>query len=189
VQYFGEDMLLPDGMLNRPKMGAVVFNDEGKRKKLNGIVHPAVSRAIVWSVFKFWINGEKYCVLDVPLLIEGGLWKWVGKVVVVYCSAEIQLQRLMKRDGFSREDASARLNSQLPISEKLEYADHIIENSGSIAELEQEVVVFLKKLDKEVGGWRWLVSWLIPPVGLALAAYSLLWKTLKRLDRKHKRSQ
>lgn len=84
VKAFGDDILLPDGMLNRPKLGSVVFNDEEKRKVLNGIVHPAVSKAIAWNVFKCWIKGDKYCVLDVPLLIEGGLWKWVGKVVVVY---------------------------------------------------------------------------------------------------------
>lgn len=81
---FGEDILLPDGTLNRPKLGSIVFGDGKKRKALNGIVHPAVTRAIAWDVFKCWISGKKFCVLDVPLLIEGGLWKWVGKVVVVY---------------------------------------------------------------------------------------------------------
>ena len=62
----------------------MIFNDEGKRKKLNGIVHPAVRSAMVWGVVGAWIRGEKVCVVDVPLLIETGIWKWVGKVVVVY---------------------------------------------------------------------------------------------------------
>lgn len=173
-------MLLPDGMLDRPKLGSIVFNDEEKRKLLNKIVHPAVTRMIFWSVFKCWIRGEKCCILDVPLLIEGGLWKWVGKVVLVYCSAEIQLQRLMRRDGSSKEDASARLNSQLPISDKLQYADIVIENSGTVQELEREVDAFVKKLRKQTGGLRWLMSWLIPPLGLASAGTTLMWRRIAK---------
>lgn len=84
VKVFGEDILLPDGYLNRPKLGSIVFNDEKKRKILNGIVHPAVRRAMFWEVVGCWFRGESVCVLDVPLLIEGGLWKLVGKVIVVY---------------------------------------------------------------------------------------------------------
>jgi dephospho-CoA kinase len=84
VAHFGSEVLLPDGTLDRKKVGAIIFNNEVKRKKLNSIVHPAVWRAILWNVFWCWLRGEKLCVVDVPLLIEGGLWKWMGKVVVVY---------------------------------------------------------------------------------------------------------
>jgi dephospho-CoA kinase len=83
VKTFGEDILLPDGSLDRKKLGNIVFNDEEKRKKLNAIVHPAVRWGMFRKVMKYWVDSEKYCVLDVPLLIEGGLWKWVGMVVVV----------------------------------------------------------------------------------------------------------
>lgn len=84
VRAFGPDVLLPDGRLDRAKLGRVVFADEDKRRTLNGIVHPAVRREMFWSILRCWWRGERVCVLDVPLLIEGGLWKWVGKVVVVY---------------------------------------------------------------------------------------------------------
>ena len=84
VREFGPDVLLPNGTLDRPKLGRVVFADEGRRRALNAIVHPAVRREMFWSVLRHWWRGERVCVLDVPLLIEGGLWKWVGKVVVVY---------------------------------------------------------------------------------------------------------
>lgn len=70
--------------MDRKKLGAVIFNDERKRKRLNGIVHPAVRKAMVWAVIGTWMRGEKVCIVDVPLLIETGIWKWVGKVVVVY---------------------------------------------------------------------------------------------------------
>lgn len=84
VEYFGASIILSDGSMDRKKIASIIFNDEEKRKKLNSIVHPAVRRAMLLRTLSHWFRGEKICVLDVPLLIEGGLWKWVGQVVVVY---------------------------------------------------------------------------------------------------------
>jgi dephospho-CoA kinase len=84
VSSFGSEILQPDGTLDRKKLGAVIFNDEAKRRTLNSIVHPAVRRALLWGVLGHWVRGHKYCILDVPLLIEGPMWKLVGTVVVVY---------------------------------------------------------------------------------------------------------
>lgn len=86
VALFGTAILLRDGRdgLDRAKLGEVVFNDAGKRAKLNAIVHPAVRREMIWEVAKCWLGGHKVCIVDVPLLVEAGMWKWVGKVVVVY---------------------------------------------------------------------------------------------------------
>ena len=84
VRAFGPEILLSDGSLDRKKLGSIIFADEHKRKRLNSIVHPAVRRAMLWEVVKCWVRGEKWCVLDVPLLIEGPLWRVVGLVVVVY---------------------------------------------------------------------------------------------------------
>ncbi|KAF9792189.1 dephospho-CoA kinase [Thelephora terrestris] len=180
VKTFGKEILQSDGYLDRKKLGAAVFSDEGKRKWLNGIVHPAVRRAMVWGVIRAWVRGEKVCIVDVPLLIETGLWKWVGKVVVVYTSAEIQLQRLMKRDGSTREEASSRLNSQLPIAEKLPYADHVVENSGTLMELEGETQLLINRLDRDSGGLTWLLCWLIPPIGIFFGLKSLTPRWLKK---------
>ncbi|KAF7318136.1 CoaE-domain-containing protein [Mycena chlorophos] len=175
VAYFGPEILLPDGSLDRKKLGSIIFNDEAKRRKLNSIVHPAVRRAMLWGVVKNWIAGSKYCVLDVPLLIESGLWKYYGKVVVVFCSPEVQLQRLMKRDNSSHEEASARLNSQLPITDKVLYADHVVDNAGTPEDLEIRVNALIQLLDKEAG-WSWRLSWLFPPFGLLSAAFTLARK-------------
>lgn len=84
VRAFGPEVLLSDGSLDRKKLGSIIFADEHKRKQLNSIVHPAVRRAMLWEVVKCWVRGEKWCILDVPLLIEGPLWRFVGLVVVVY---------------------------------------------------------------------------------------------------------
>jgi len=102
-------------------------------------------------------------------------------------SAEIQLQRLMKRDGSAREDASARLNSQLPIGEKLPYADYVVENSGTLLELEAETQLLVRKLTRNSGGFTWLLCWLIPPVGILFGLQSLVWKWIKRDKRASKK--
>ncbi|KAJ3514550.1 hypothetical protein NLJ89_g2312 [Agrocybe chaxingu] len=168
VKTFGSDVLLQDGSLDRKKLGGIIFGDETKRKQLNRIVHPAVRKAMFWQMLGYWIRGHKYCIMDVPLLIEGGLWQWVGVVVVVYwhvlwpCSEELQLQRLMQRDSSSREDALARLSSQLPISQKVAYADFVIDNSGSKQELTAHVESLIRRLEARAG-WTWRVSWLLPP--------------------------
>ncbi|KAL4068138.1 dephospho-CoA kinase [Scleroderma citrinum] len=181
--FFGPEVIHPDGSLDRKKLGSVVFNDDTKRKKLNSIVHPAVTRAILWHILKFWIRGERICVVDVPLLIEGGLWRWMGCIIVVYCSAEIQLQRLMSRDNCSRAEASPRLNSQLPITSKISYADIVIDNSGTRSELEDQVELCVKRL-KRVAGSTWVVSWLFPPFGLLSAGWTILlrmpWRSRER---------
>lgn len=84
VAHFGNSILKPDGSLNREKLGQIVFGNERERKVLNSIVHPAVRRLLVWELVKAWLRGEKVCVVDAPLLIEAGLWKMCGAIVVVY---------------------------------------------------------------------------------------------------------
>jgi len=105
----------------------------------------------------------------------------------VYTSAEIQLQRLIKRDGSTHEEASSRLNSQLPIAEKLPYADNVVENSGTLIELETETQLLMNKLTHESGGLVWLLCWLIPPIGIFFAFKSLAWRRLKRDGRRASR--
>lgn len=86
VNHFGRDrVVMEDGVtLNRAAIGDIVFRDPEERKWLNGVVHPRVRRAMFWAVLKNWLKGEWCTVVDVPLLIEAGLWRWVGDVVVVY---------------------------------------------------------------------------------------------------------
>lgn len=90
VSHFGPDrILLPEQEggtrpLNRAALGEIIFNDHDERNWLNGVTHPRVRRAIVKSVVQYWLRGEWCVVLDVPLLIEAGLYKWVGAVAVVY---------------------------------------------------------------------------------------------------------
>ena len=84
ISEFGTEVLLPDGSLDRQKLGAIIFADEGRRRKLNAIIHPRVRKAMIWQVFRYWVKGEKICILDIPLLVEAGLWRFVGDTIVVY---------------------------------------------------------------------------------------------------------
>ena len=101
VNHFGQDILLPDGSLDRQKLGSIVFSDERQRKVLNGIVHPAVRRAMLWEVIRCWWRGERMCILDIPLLIESGLWRFVATAVVVYWYATWPLAFIAINDTLS----------------------------------------------------------------------------------------
>lgn len=91
IRQFGHDIILNDGTgkLDRKKLGDIVFADHDKRQVLNGIVHPAVRKAMLAAVVKCWLHGERVCIVDVPLLIETGLWRYCGYVVVIYWSASL----------------------------------------------------------------------------------------------------
>ena len=85
VNHFGKRVLQDDGVqLDRKAISDIVFNDEKERKVLNGITHPAVRKAMAWEVIRYWMKGHWACILDVPLLVEAALYKWVGEVIVVY---------------------------------------------------------------------------------------------------------
>ncbi|GAA5997503.1 putative dephospho-CoA kinase [Rhodotorula paludigena] len=175
VRHFGESILRPDGTLNREKLGSIVFNNERERKVLNSIVHPAVRRLLAWELVKAWMRGEKVCVVDAPLLIEAGLWKMCGAIVVVYCSEILQLQRLRSRNNLSLQDAQSRLSAQAPLSSKLKYADYVIDNSGPMADLSSQVDRVVTRLHARAG-WSWVLSWLVPPVGIVRAFLRIGWR-------------
>ncbi|KAK4046461.1 Pre-mRNA-splicing factor cwf19 [Microbotryomycetes sp. JL201] len=157
-QHFGEAVInVSDGSLNRDRLGQIVFNDDKQRKKLNGIVHPAVRRLLAWELAKCWLKGYKVAVVDAPLLIEAGLWRFCGAIVVVYCSENLQLQRLQSRNNLSATDARSRIAAQAPLSSKLTYADYVIDNSGSRRDLDNQVLTVVNKLDKRAGKWTWIV--------------------------------
>jgi dephospho-CoA kinase len=132
VRHFGQNVLLPDGRIDRPKLGAIVFQDPGKRELLNSLVHPAVFdqwHSILAEIRQS--HPDAIVVSDIPLLIEAGLKEMVDLVLLVYLPPEGQIERLMARDGYSREEAAQRLASQMPIGQKIPFADIVIRNDGS----------------------------------------------------------
>ncbi|CAG8788039.1 23569_t:CDS:2 [Dentiscutata erythropus] len=172
VNHFTREILNEDGTIDRVKLGEIIFSNEDKRKILNKCTHPFIRMEILKLVICYWIKGEKMVVVDVPLLIETRFNKFMSSVVVVYCSDQIQINRLIKRDNFSELIARQRINSQLPLKEKIKYANYIIENSGDIKTTEEQVENVFKNL--KPSSLNWLLSWLGPPI----LAISLIIKGL-----------
>jgi dephospho-CoA kinase len=153
VAYFGEQVLQEDKTLDRKKLSEIVFRDSEKRKKLEGFIHPRIFGEFTRLVKEFAAQDPGAIIQAVvPLLYEVNLQYLFHKVLLVYTPVEIQIERLMKRDGISQEMAVNILSSQLPLEGKRSYADFIVDNSGSLEETKkqvQEIWEKLKKLPKE----------------------------------------
>jgi len=145
VHQFGKQILNEDQTINRAKLGSIVFQNETKRKQLNEIVHPAVREEMRKQQSYFTQQGEPIVVLDIPLLFESNLTHLVDKVIVVYVNEQTQLERLMKRNDFTKEEALARINAQMPLKEKVNKADEMIDNNGTIEETKNQLEKILLK--------------------------------------------
>jgi dephospho-CoA kinase len=145
VLAFGEDILYPDGTLNRKKLGSIIFSNNEKRKMLNSIVHPAVRKRMLEQKETYLKDGESCVVMDIPLLFESKLTHMVDKILVVFVDEHVQLERLMERDNSTKEEASERIQSQIPVKEKVKQADAIIVNNGSKEESYQQLRDILEK--------------------------------------------
>lgn len=142
---FGNEVLLPDGALNREALGALIFHNPAKRKQLNELMHPAIRQEMLAQQDDLMKQGIETIVMDIPLLFESRLQHFVQKILVVSVTEEIQLERLIKRNSLSEEEAKARIRSQLPVSEKEKAADAVIYNNGSIEESKIQLEQILKE--------------------------------------------
>jgi dephospho-CoA kinase len=139
IEHFGPEILQFDGALDRKKLGSVIFNDAEKRQVLNQIIHPAVRQRMMTKRDDLVREGNEHVVLDIPLLLENNLNFLVDRVIVVYVNEATQKQRLVERDGRGEEDAAARIRSQMPLEEKKDLADAVIDNSGTEKETKIQV--------------------------------------------------
>ena len=137
VGEFGADVLLPDGRLDRPKLGGIVVADEERRKVLNAITHPLVGVRVQELVEA--APADAIVVYDVPLLAENDLAGFYDVVVVVDVAVETQLARLVGRRGMTEADARARIAAQATREQRRAIATHVIDNSGSLADLDAQV--------------------------------------------------
>lgn len=139
VQNFGAEILLEDGNLNRPKLGDIIFHEPAKRKILNDIMHPAIRQEMLRQRNAYIEAGQKHVVMDIPLLFESKLEHFVERILVVSVSEEVQLRRLMERNQLSKEDALARMHSQLPMSVKEKSAHAVIYNNENLQQTEEQL--------------------------------------------------
>ena len=147
VNTFGKTILTSDRTINRQALGAVVFNNRVKLRRLERIIHPRVARQQVKLTRQAVRNDPKAVVIyDVPLLFEVGIDKRVDKIIVVSADQETQLARLKKRNGLSRAEALRRIRSQMPLAKKIQRTDHVLDGTLSRTSLRRQVGRLLKSL-------------------------------------------
>lgn len=139
VSTFGNEILLADKSLDRPKLGELVFGNEENRNKLNDILHDEIWQRMSWLAEEYEKAGEHVIIYDVPLLIETGWHKRMDEVWLVYVAPDVQLSRLCLRDECSEEMALKRINSQMLMDEKKSYSDEVIYNNQTREELVTEL--------------------------------------------------
>lgn len=149
VEEFGREVVGPDGELDREKLGRIVFGDDAARQRLNAIVHPLVGE----RVFELLAQAEReipdgVLVNDVPLLVEGNLKDRYDVIVVVDVPVELQLERLVDKRGMTEADARARIAAQATREQRLAIADHVIDNTGDLAQLDAQVAEVWDRLSR-----------------------------------------
>ncbi len=153
VQTFGPDILDSAGNLDRKKMASIIFDDAKRKQDLENILHPLVfseEEKIYREIHQQ--NPQALVIIDAALLIESGNYKNVDKVVLVACDVETQVQRVLKRSAFNREEVLDRIRSQMPLAEKRKFADYIIDNSSTEEDLRESVEKLSQKLFKIAAG-------------------------------------
>lgn len=147
VEAFGEEVLLPDGTLNRRLLAEWIFEDPAKRETLNAILHPRIfeeeerrQKEIVAR------DPHAIIIFDAALLIETRAHEVMDRVIVVYVDEKTQLARLMERDHLTREEALRRIRSQMPIREKIKYADYVLDTTQPFQWVEDEVARIYREL-------------------------------------------
>lgn len=133
---YGNVVINADGSLNRSRLGEIIFNDPAEKQWVEQQIHPYVRHRIETELTE--INAD-IIVVVIPLLFEAKMQDLVTETWVVYCSWQQQLKRVMERDGLSEKEARSRINAQMPLTDKIALADIVIDNSGNIEELKQQV--------------------------------------------------
>lgn len=149
VEAFGTEVLTPSGELDRASLGSLVFADEQQRLRLNSILHPFII-AKQDEQIRAWENDnpDAIAVIDAALMIESGGYRRFDKLIVVHCRPEVQLERLMMRDGLGREDAEKRIAAQMPQAEKKKFADFLIDTSDGFEDARQQTEAVFRQLTK-----------------------------------------
>jgi len=147
VDLLGNGVLRDDQTLDRRKVADIVFNDPEKKKSLEAILHPRVmekEQAIYKDIMKD--DPGALVIIDAALLIESENYRKVDKVIVIACDKETQLHRIMAKNTFSREDTQRRLQQQMPLEEKIKFADYVLYNDSGLPELEEKVEALFHQL-------------------------------------------
>jgi dephospho-CoA kinase len=136
AEKYGREIILSDGNLNRTKLGEIIFHQPEERYWVESVIHPYVRNCFDKAINE---SSANTLILVIPLLFEANLENLVNQIWVVSCSPQQQQQRLIERNNLTPEQAAARINSQLPIAEKIARADVVLDNSGNLESLLQQI--------------------------------------------------
>ncbi|MEY8560037.1 dephospho-CoA kinase [Jeotgalicoccus halotolerans] len=145
IEAFGADIVSDAGELDRKKLGSIIFNDADKRRELNEIVHPLIRKMMNADEEKYIQKGHVF--LDIPLLFENGLNERCDLVVTVFVDRDTQIKRLTARNDLTVEEAEARINSQMPLTEKVQKSDFRLDNNGTVEMLYEQIDRFTGDLE------------------------------------------
>ena len=152
VGRFGEKILLPDGRIDRKMLGAIIFADPGKRADLEAITHPRIALGIREAVSALASEGHPVAIVEAALIHEKGPQGMFEAVIGVRCGTGLQVLRLMRRDGISREQALQIVSSQMDPEEKARASDYVIDNSGDLAGTRAQVRALAETLRRTASG-------------------------------------
>ena len=147
---FGSDVFEEDGSLNRQKLGALIFSNAENRQKLDELLQPLIKIMILDEIEEYRQKGENMIVLDLPLLFEKHYEELCEEIIVVYVPEELQLERLMKRNQYTKQEALSRIDSQLSIEEKRKRATVLLDNQGTIQQLYHQVEQWLVETKNDI---------------------------------------
>lgn len=153
IEAFGQEMVGPDGALDRKSLGARIFSDDAARGRLNAITHPRIAARSAERMAE--VAGDApYVLYEAALLVENGIHRMLAALVVVAASEQTQISRVSARDGLDENEARARLRAQLPLADKVAAADYVIDNDGDRLETERRVREVHEALMARFGGQR-----------------------------------
>ncbi|CAG4942298.1 unnamed protein product [Colias eurytheme] len=176
-QYFGDEVLNPDGKVNRLKLGEIVFNDRDKRMKLNSITHPRIQSSMMRMAFNYFFTGHSYIVMEVPLLFETGkMLTFMHKIITVVCEDHQQLERLCKRNDFAENVAKKRISCQMPLERKVAKSHFVIDNSGDILTTRQQTESIIRLLKHSKFTWYFRAIILIAILSVFFGVTNFIFK-------------
>jgi dephospho-CoA kinase len=147
---FGEDVIAEDGTLDRPALGEVVFGEVDARKKLDAITHPRIAQRMMERANELREEGHQWVVYDAALIVENGIHEWLDSLIVVAADPEVQHERVVERDNLSRSDAQKRIDSQMPLEDKIAVADYVVDNNDTLEQTREQVEQVFRQIEQGV---------------------------------------
>jgi dephospho-CoA kinase len=148
---FGPEVLLPDGRIDRKRLGDIVFASPARRARLEEITHPRIREAIDAAVSRLAAQGHPVAVVEAALIYEKGRKGFFDAVIAAWCDRERQVARLMARDGMTQEQAEARIATQMDPAEKARLSEHVVDTSGTFEDVRRQVRDLAEKLRRLSG--------------------------------------